>query len=71
MSHRESSNEVNEPAIISTTRLHKSFAGAIYESVDPDEIQYTKPDAPGAPTVTAISMQENPAYEINKAKTTT
>ena len=42
----------------------------IYESADPDEVYYTKPDVIGAPPATAISMQENPAYEINKAKTT-
>ena len=61
----------NEPPNISTTRLRKKSEGVIYESVDQDEIQYAKPDVIVAPQTTAISMQENPAYEINKAKTTT
>ena len=61
----------NEPLNISTTRLRKKSEGVIYESVDQDEIQDAKSDVVGAPSTTAISMQENPAYEINKAKTTT
>ena len=61
----------NEPPNISTTRLYKKSEGVIYESVDQDEIQDAKSDVICAPPTTAISIQENPAYEINKAKTTT
>ena len=67
MSHRGRSNE---PPNISTTRLCKKSEGVIYESIDQDEVQYAKPNVTGAPPTTAISIQENPAYEINKAKTT-
>ena len=61
----------NEPPNISTTRLYKKSEGVIYESVDQDEIQDAKSDVICGPPTTAISIQENPAYEINKAKTTT
>ena len=51
MPHSES---INGPAIVSTTKLHKNFAEAIYESVDPDEIQYTNPDVTDAPAVVPL-----------------
>ena len=61
----------NEPPNISTTRLYKKSEGVIYESINQDEVQDAKSDVIGAPSTTAISIQENPAYEINKAKTMT
>ena len=56
---------------VSNSGIHKNYEEVTYESVDQGEIQYAKPDITSAPTTTAISMQENPAYEIHKMKTTT
>ena len=61
----------NESSNISTTRLYKKSEEVISESGDQDEIQDAKSDVICAPPTTAISIQENPAYEINKAQTTT
>ena len=61
---------INEPVNISATRLHKKFGKAVYESVDTDETQHDKLVAVSTSLNTAISMQENPAYEINKTRTT-
>ena len=49
------------------TKLPKK-SEVIYETVDADETQYDKPTAISATQSTAISMQENPAYRINKPK---
>ena len=51
----------------SVTKLPKK-SEVIYETVDADETQYDKPSAISATQNTAISMQENPAYRINKPK---
>ena len=59
----ESSIKVNEDVI----KLPKK-SEVIYEAVDTDEMQYAKPTAVSATQNTAISMQENPAYRINKPK---
>ena len=61
---------INEPVNISATRLHKKFGEAVYECFDSDETQHDKPVAISTTPSTANSMQENPAYEINKTRTT-
>ena len=60
VSNREKSIK---PTNFSTITMHKEVT---YESVDQDKMQYAKPVITGAPTTTAISMQENPAYKIIK-----
>ena len=64
ISQREGSSiKVNE----SVTKLPNQ-PEIIYETVDTDEMQYDKPTAISATQSTAICMQENPAYGINKPK---
>ena len=55
-----------KPTNFSTITMHKNYEEVTYEPVDQDKMQYAKPDITGAPTTTAISMQENPAYKIIK-----
>lgn len=71
VSQTERSNTESEN--IGTTRFHKKFGDAVYESVDTDhdETQYDQLINVNTTQNTAISMQENPAYEMNKTKTTT
>ena len=67
----QSTVKVNETVSVSTTNLHQLSGEEIYESVDPDEMQSTKPVTVNATANTAVSMQENPAYAygmINEAK---
>ena len=64
ISQREGSSiKVNE----SVTKLPNQ-PEVIYETVDTNEMQCDKPTAISATQSTAISMQENPAYRINKPK---
>ena len=64
ISQREESNiKVNEDVIKLPKKLEE-----IYETVDTDETQYAKPTPISATQSTAISLQENPAYRINKSK---
>ena len=64
ISQREGSSIKVKAAV---TKLPKK-SEVIYEAVDTDETEYAKPTAVSATQSTAISMQENPAYRVNKPK---
>ena len=64
ISQREGSGIKANAAV---TKLPKK-SEVIYEAVDTDEMEYAKPTAISATQSTAISIQENPAYRINKPK---
>ena len=69
ISHREGGfTKVNES--VSATKIHKK-PEEIYEPVDGDETHYAEPSVVNTTQSTGISMQENPAYMIHKAKITT
>ena len=70
ISHREGGfTKVNES--VSATKLHKKPEEMLYEPVDGDETHYAEPSVVSTTQSTGISMQENPAYMIHKAKITT
>ena len=68
VSHREGSIvKVNES--VTATKLCKKSEEVIYEPIDGDEMEYV--NVISATQNTAVSIQENPAYELYKTKTTT
>ena len=73
--HRGANNST-EPMNVNTTR-HCKKTGAVYHSVDNDEIQFTKPvditttDSTATDSTATSNVQENPAPKMNETKTTT
>ena len=68
--HREGNNSI-ESADVNVARLCRK-TGAVYQSLDNDETQFTKPvETITTENTATTNVQENPPPELNEIKTTT